>query len=646
MGFLIFTIVALALGQTLADDQTETCSSSYPPKPIIFFGDPEVERAAVTRSIGYIGREFTQFFDDFCEDIYPRIYRTIDGSCNNAQNLGTAHTPVRRLLPNDYDDKVNCPRQTAVDGSTLPSAREVSQMVHPAERDMLLLTHMLMQWGQFLDHDIAAFPVASEFESPFKCCGQNNTDPPFLRNKFCFPIELPADEPHFLGTCMEFARSVPAADQFGRFLSPREQINSLTAFIDASQIYGSSEERLALLRDDDGISLKTRGDNFLSESENEEDCILRPHSDDYCFVSGDKRVNEQPGLAALHTIFNREHNRLAKELRQIRPDDSNEEIFQLTRKIVGALIQKITYNDWLPLVLGTVSRTAGLTSRRGRSFYNPAIDPRIINAFSTAAFRFGHSLIPPEFNIGDRKVPLRELFNRPAEVLDNLEALLEGLSGLTSGDQDFQVEKVDRNFVTEVTEFLFQSPDRAEGLGLDLVALNIQRGRDHGLPGYTAWRNFCGLRNLTGFDDEEALGDFVSELGKVYSSVDDIDLFTGLVHEPSQRGLGIVGPTLSCLLSLQFSNLKYGDRFFFDTNDKRLGFSNGQLASIRGTDLGDVICANTDIKRLPENVFRRVTPIHHKRRRRGRRFNPFRRCSKRQHTVDVNKFSYAVEGSD
>ncbi|XP_012941550.1 peroxidase-like protein, partial [Aplysia californica] len=193
---------------------------------------------------------------------------------------------------------------------------------------------------------------------------------------------------------------------------------------------------------------------------------------------------------------------------------------------------------------------------------------------------------------------------------------------------DRLLEDVDRNIVEDVTKFLFQPPDAPRGSGFDLVALNIQRGRDHGLPPYTKFRNFCGLRPLTGFNDVEALGPFVAELGNVYESVDDIDLFTGLLHEPATNDTGIVGPTLACLLVTQFSHLKSGDRFFFDTSKEEFGFTDDQLANIRETTLASVMCENLRIPQLPENVFIQASNKN----------NKLVNCRKLKGTLDLRLF--------
>ena len=70
------------------------------------------------------------------------------------------------------------------------------------------------------------------------------------------------------------------------------------------------------------------------------------------FCPGESRVNEQPGLTAIHTIWMREHNRLAQGLAKLNPHWTDETIYQEARRICTAIYQHQVYNEWLPLVLG------------------------------------------------------------------------------------------------------------------------------------------------------------------------------------------------------------------------------------------------------------------------------------------------------
>lgn len=140
----------------------------------------------------------------------------------------------------------------------------------------------------------------------------------------------------------------------------------------------------------------------------------------------------------------------------------------------------------------------------------------------------------------------------------------------------------------------------------DLSAINIQRGRDHGLPPYNQFRNAGGLGlaasidNLTNIDQAER-----ERLRVAYNNnVDDIDFFVGGMSETPLPG-SILGNTFSYILAKSFMNLRTGDRFWYERNDSYIGFTMGQLNAIRNASLARVLCDNTEqIKRIYPNVFR------------------------------------------
>jgi peroxinectin, putative len=83
-------------------------------------------------------------------------YRTSDGCCNNLQHVtwGQSHTTFERLLPPDYADGLTELRR-ASDNGELPSPREVTlNLAHNIDAPDNIFTLMVMQWGQFLDHDL------------------------------------------------------------------------------------------------------------------------------------------------------------------------------------------------------------------------------------------------------------------------------------------------------------------------------------------------------------------------------------------------------------------------------------------------------------------------------------------------------------
>ncbi|XP_078703752.1 uncharacterized protein LOC144928896 [Branchiostoma floridae x Branchiostoma belcheri] len=332
-----------------------------------------------------------------------------------------------------------------------------------------------------------------------------------------------------------------------------------------------------------------------------------------CSQAGDIRVNEQPGLTSMHTVFLREHNRIARRLSQLNPHWDDDRVFFETRKIVGALMQKITYGEDLPHVLGPAAMTKfHLTLLQSGFFsgYDASVNPTISNVFATAAYRFGHSLVnnlflryDPDFNEASAcPIRLAFAFFTPSHIFNNdqggPDSILRGLTA--QPHQDFT-----RFMVSSLTKQLFADPPGS--LGLDLAALNIQRGRDHGLPGYNAWRVRCGLPRANSFDElasEIPDGFSRKRLEKLYSHVDDIDVFVGGLAEESVPG-GVVGPTFACLIGLQFQALRKGDRFWFENRGQ---FTAAQLAEIRKTSLARILCDNTDgTTHMQPDVFRLPT---------------------------------------
>jgi peroxidase len=142
---------------------------------------------------------------------------------------------------------------------------------------------------------------------------------------------------------------------------------------------------------------------------------------------------------------------------------------------------------------------------------------------------------------------------------------------------------------------------------VDLFATNVQRGRDHGLPSYAEVRERCGdASRLSRFDQlaESMPADAVARLERLYETVRDVDLFVGGLAERPLAGAA-VGPTFACLIARQFSDLKRGDRFYYE-NSARVwtgAFSAAQLDEIKRVTLSQLLCSNFDMRHVQANAF-------------------------------------------
>ncbi|CAF1371927.1 unnamed protein product [Adineta steineri] len=550
-------------------------------------------------------------------------YRTSDGTCNNLKQpfWGASLTALTRWLHAQYENGFNTPRgwnaSKLYNGYILPSAREVSSRLIATKTITPdpAFSHMLMQWGQFQDHDMSLTVQATSntrFSDSLRCLSSCSFEPP------CYPIRVPDDD-HLReerGSCLEFVRSaaicLSGETSFLHLPYRREQINSLTSFFDASNIYGSTVQDAWDLRERSSGKGLLRVHNTPQfpkgllpfSTDTPVDCQRdRQASQIGCFLAGDHRVNEQVALIAMHTIWVRQHNRLAKRMSSINGNWSDEQVYQETRKIIEAQLQIITYKHWLPYIVGDEGMNM-LGTYRG---YRRSVNPTIANVFATAAFRFGHGLINPVFyrlNSSLEPIPegnllLRDAFFSPWRVKEQggIDPLVRGMFGVPA-----KIKLPQQILNVELTERLFHV---TRAISLDLAAANIQRSRDHGLQSYTAWRKFCNLppNEINDFDDlQNDIKDEQTRLAlrDVYKHVDNIDVWVGGMLEDNLPGAK-VGPLFRCLIVKQFKNLRDGDRYW---HEKTGIFTPEQMKSLQKTTLAKVLCENGDrIDRIPRNVF-------------------------------------------
>jgi hypothetical protein len=293
----------------------------------------------------------------------------------------------------------------------------------------------------------------------------------------------------------------------------------------------------------------------------------------------------------MHALFVREHNRLAGEILAAEPGLSDEEVYQRARAIVGAQMQVITYKEFLPVLLGP----GALPPYAG---YEPGVDPSISTEFATACYRLGHTMLSSAIlrrtasgsTIPEGDLPLRDAFFAPSLLVDEggLDPILRGLAMQ-------RMQTIDMFVVDDVRNFLFGPPGSG---GLDLVSLNLQRGRDHGLGSYNQTRTAIGLSPVTSIAEITTDPARQARLQAAYSDVDEIDLWIGAISEDPVAD-GMVGETLRTVLVDQFQRVRDGDRFWYQNF-----FSGDLLAELEKTRLSDIIRRNTGIgDELQDNVF-------------------------------------------
>ncbi|MBO0844194.1 MAG: peroxidase family protein [Nocardioides sp.] len=450
----------------------------------------------------------------------PFSGRTLDGSGNNVAHptWGQAGTQFSRVGSPNYADGIG----QMVSG---PSPRYLSNRIFNDGGQNLFSENNVSQWGwawgQFVDHDI---DLRNETAAESANMQYNKQDPLEAFN-------------NNLGT-IGFART-PAAPGTG-VNTPRQQINTISSYLDGSQVYGVSNSRLDWLRDgtvdgdpsNNAATLMMTPDGYLPRANARGDASTAPPMDLFgaltasdAAVAGDVRANENLALTAIQTLFAREHNRIVAAL----PDSlSAEQKFEIARRVVGAEIQYITYNQFLP-TLGV-----NLAPYRG---YSSSVNASISNEFATVGYR-AHSMVHGEFETTvpadtytdnqlnntfpaegitvvrnadgtvSLTIPLVDAFGNP----DLLQQIGEGPFLQSLGEHQY---KNDEQLDNSMRSVLFEVP-KPHGINpptcgspvikpscftgvSDVGADDVQRGRDHGMPSYNDMRRAYGLAPVRSF---------------------------------------------------------------------------------------------------------------------------------------------------
>jgi peroxidase len=337
-------------------------------------------------------------------------YRTLDGTCNNLQNpmWGSANNRYGRLLTPRYADGISSPTNS-ITGQDLPNSRLVSLVVF-GEADVPDPQYTIanMQWGQIMTHDMSMQAGGTQSRRhATRCCTDDGKLISSGAHSTCYPIIVPKNDPAHSQTkteCQNFVRTLTDRDNNCKGSSqtrPAEQLTVVTAFMDLSLVYGNSEQQNRPIRAFSGgrMLVENRGGNeWPPQDPNATATCDVQTPQETCYLGGDARFNQNPGLTILQIVLLREHNRIADNLQSLNPQWDDEQVFQEARKINIAQYQHISYYEWLPIFLGreNMLKNRLIYQTTKGSFvndYNANIDPAVLNSHATAAFRYFHSQI-------------------------------------------------------------------------------------------------------------------------------------------------------------------------------------------------------------------------------------------------------------
>ncbi|XP_035667435.1 dual oxidase 2-like isoform X3 [Branchiostoma floridae] len=569
---------------------------------------------------------------DFETD-YEVEYAGYDGWYNNRAHpeWGIADSPLTRRLPSHYQDGTYEPS-----GWDRPNPRTLSELTMKGVTGMGSFRNrsaLLTFFGQQVVEEVL------------------DAQRPGCPREY-FNIQIPKGDPEY-DPDSRGGREIPLLrSRYDMRITgfspnfPRQQLNEITAFLDGGLMYGVTKawaDALRLLSSDRRGRLASCTDQGVPGCVNDMYPAYNtiglpmanppPPREHYLkssrrfFKLGNPRGNENAFLLTFGVFWFRWHNYLADQIAAKNLDWSDERVFNEARKWVIATHQKIVLYDWLPDFLGENRRPADYKG------YSSAVHPGVTHVFQSAAMRWGHTIVPPgvyrrsrvkpdgtcdwrnttyytsphtsgQYFHGVRTCnsywnsvePHEEGFK--AEDVAPFDGMAEFLLGMSS-----QVTEREDNIITEDLRGRVFGP--LEFSRRDLMAINIQRGRDHGLPDYNTARVEYGLPPRKTFYDVNPWlfnGTYVEHGPELLANItafatannwttDKCDIWVCGLLETTEAG---PGELFGAVIKDQFERIRDGDRFWYE-NDKNGLFTKGEIEQINNITLFDIIKSISNI---------------------------------------------------
>eukprot|EP00116_Pleurobrachia_bachei_P002900 sb/3463162/ len=387
---------------------------------------------------------------------------------------------------------------------------------------------------------------------------------------------------------------------------PRQQINHVTSWLDASHIYGISKSWSDILRSGVDGKLKTEEDSDdgwpkkntwgVPLAGNVVPTTLEYPNEKDQYLFGDTRSFENPAILSLHWLFFREHNRQAEQLKNSNKKKgtlkTDKWLFDKARFMNIAKIQKVyteaveEFLDWdLP----------PYTDENQLSGYLPAVKPDISILYAGALQFFHLTMVPDQFveyviqENDNTCVKLRS--ERLCNWYWNAQEMLEAESpqAVLTGLLSAPAMEIDDSFVPDIQSY-YWGP--MKWTRRDAVALAIQRGRDLGVPPLNTVLTYYMQSPMTWSDWERIIGsEKTKDLQEMYGSADDIELLVGgfLLHKQDP---GKMPRVFQNILYEQFMSTRHGDRFWYENQVNGMGLSEEELNEIEETTMKTILQNN------------------------------------------------------
>lgn len=554
---------------------------------------------------------------DDCMNIRPcteddNIKRTIAGECNNPRfpMWGVTGVNLVHITPPDYADKEDKIRTTK-NGQPLMNARKLHLEVipgNPVESNHISYAFVIV--AQLVSHETGRIMDQRPASGTTCLCCTNHWQmiPEDQRADVCQPIEIPDKDPfysQFNVRCMNFVRSL-TTNEMDCHIEPDQKLDDVSHYIDASAVYGSTAGKCNSLREFNGGRLRAETEDskeFMPTVAHPETACFNTTT---CFNAGDDRANQNWLLAVIHLMLFRFHNEACAQLQKLNPHWDDEKTFQEGRTIVISVLQHITYEQLLPIVIGkdfAISHNlSGIQTLRS-DLYSEFENPGTLVEFTSAAWRLFHTMVPPKVKLCDKdgtvteEHMLSDTFQNPSKLKgkDKVNQIIYGMVYQPAN-------KMNTGVTQELTNLMFKSTQKH---GLDLVAMDILRGREHGVTNYPNMRVACGLTKPKSFADLVGImsPENIEKLQRVYNSIEDMDTYMAMFAENLIPDT-LVGPLLRCIIKKQFERWQRGDKFYYTFSNSGNPLTEAKLQEILKTSLSMIFCMCGDnIEQMTPNAF-------------------------------------------